>query len=201
MFLLKENLVVPPPRPRAARPISTCFGTNDLLQAGVASSPKVATTGTSSFNRSRFRASIGSPSSIKASSTPPIPTLPINTPPKWAASTNRTSPGPTAATKPGSAGAGGGGGGVKLSDMKNALPITPVPPRKPDQLIRGSRKLQSSTVVDQVAVQLMDTLDLGGASVTRLRKPASSASLKSLSTPNSADSSPSSLQRRNPWRR
>lgn len=130
----------------------------------------------SSFARTRLRASIGT--SRPAAALPPTRSSVGPPPPKAV-------------------------GAVKLSDMKNALPATPLPNRKTDShsvhqfgrpkttaLIRATSSEKAATAasvenqVDIAAARLMQSLELG----TRLRKP-------------SPDSAASPLQRRNPWRR
>lgn len=145
----------------------------------------VATNKNNSFNRTRLRASIGT--SRPAAALPPA----------------RSSAGPT----PKSAGT------VKLSDMKNALPVTPLPNRKltgadsqpihqfgrskqgaPIRATSAEKAATAASIENQVdiaAARMMQSLELG----TRLRRPSPVTS----TTTASVESSP--LQRRNPWRR
>jgi len=151
----QENLTVPQ-RPRAARPISTCL-TTDFSASTSTKSP---------FQRSRLRASIGALSTGKSSGlNPPIATLP----PKSChteAKTNESSKliVPQRKLEPPHS--------VKLSDMKNALPLTSTSPfnRKPTGL--GHSKLPDKDK-DSTVVEVLESLHLSkpGASVSRLRKP------------------------------
>ena len=139
----------------------------------------VASSKQSPFTRTRLRASIGT--SRPAAALPPT----------------RSSVGPTPKSV---------GGAVKLSDMKNALPVTPLPSRKltgadsqpihhqfgrskqppPIRATSAEKAATAASVENQVdiaAARMMQSLELG----TRLRRPTS------------VEASP--LQRRNPWRR
>lgn len=195
----QENLNVPP-KPRAARPVSTCLGSNDLLAASKQSP----------FIRNRQRASIGgtAPFSSPKHVAPPIATLP----PARSSESSVTKWGFGRATTAKTTGS------VKLSDMKNALPITPVPARKLTTTteLQFSRRRPTSiepsrasaSVDETAAVQMMESLEL--STTTRLRKPQAaklvSQSIEtkattSSSTSNLANPESSPIQRRTAWRR
>ena len=198
----QENLNVPP-KPRAARPVSTCLGSNDLLSASKHHSP---------FIRNRHRASIGGTASFSSHKhvAPPIATLPPvrssePTPTKWGVS--RPSLGKLTGVSTSSSSTTTTTGSVKLSDMKNAMPITPVTARKLSTTsdfhsIQFRRKQPAADKLEESAVQMMESLEL---STTRLRKPQAAAAISKLvtstttSTATPPESSP--MPRRNPWRR
>ena len=190
----QENLNVPP-KPRAARPVSTCLGSNDLLSASKHPNP---------FIRNRHRASIGGTAASFSSHkhvSPPIATLPPArssepVPTKWGVSR----PSPAKATSVSSSTTTTGS--VKLSDMKNAMPITPVTTRKLSttsdfhSIQQFRRKQPSVDKLEESAVQMMESLEV---STTRLRKPQAAAISKLVTSTNPPESSP--MPRRNAWRR
>ncbi|XP_057374464.1 serine/threonine-protein phosphatase 4 regulatory subunit 4-like [Daphnia carinata] len=196
----QENLNVPP-KPRAARPMSTCLGSNDLLSTSKHHSP---------FIRNRHRASIGGTASIASHKNValPIATLPPSRssesgPFKWGVSRPSSSTKTTTSTT----------GSVKLSDMKNALPVTPGPSRKQSnefQLSRSKKPIETAGSnkpaerLEDAAIEMMESLEL---SSTRLRKPQTAigrlittqSSGSSGTTTHPAEASP--MPRRPAWRR
>lgn len=200
----QENLNVPP-KPRAARPMSTCLGSNDLLSTSKHHSP---------FIRNRHRASIGGTASFASHKNvaPPIATLPPSRssesgPSKWGVSRPSSAKTATSTTV----------GSVKLSDMKNALPVTPGPSRKQpnefqsiQQFGSGRRKpietpsMKAAERLEDSAIEMMESLEL---SSTRLRKPQTATAIGRLITTQSSGSGPthpaesSPMPRRPAWRR
>ena len=176
----QENLNVLP-KPRAARPVSTCLGPNDLLAASKQNP----------FIRNRHRASIGGTAPALKHVAPPIATLPPARPAdatKWG-QFSRASPAKAQAST---------GPSVKLSDMKNALPVTPFPPRKLAEQPWNVRRRTTdpprpaaSTTTDEstTAQQMMESLQL------------SSSRLGSKTAGTKSTAVAESMQRRTAWRR
>ncbi|EFX79430.1 hypothetical protein DAPPUDRAFT_319605 [Daphnia pulex] len=200
----QENLNVPP-KPRAARPVSTCLGSNDLLSASKHHNP---------FIRNRHRASIGGTASFSSHKhvAPPIATLPPArssepTPTKWGVS--RPSLAKATSVSASSSSTTTTTGSVKLSDMKNAMPITPVTARKLSttsdfhSIQQFRRKQPAADKLEESAVQMIKSLNL---LTTQLRKPQTAAAFSKLvtSTSKSSEATPpesSPMPRRNAWRR